>query len=377
MQENPNIEVIQDLDNIPTLNKPITRNTKTFFASIWFILIFGTLLTLASFFDLQISKIMTAGTLPDGQYFSTNQFGLFFETIGSAPIWIMSAIATTIFFWNVVRELKHGIKIPVAILLAILVVAILYFFFSDIFKYVLEKVDAKEYADTIYVMAIKILLATIFGGMLILLWKNIKPETTKILIKWAIVILCVAAFYLLINFLKGPIGRVRFRAMNAIGDNVAYANFTNWWVINGDRAIFGLPSDACKSFPSGHTFSAGVIYTLICLPHLIPSMNKLWTKIAIWSGCIVYTGAVAISRIVVGAHFFSDVLFGGTIAFLATILFREIFVDKCAHFIALKELSFKSKAKKFAPTEAERKECSDIAKEEKQDLKQAAKDLKK
>ena len=43
---------------------------------------------------------------------------------------------------------------------------------------------------------------------------------------------------------------------------------------------------------------------------------------------ITYTGMVAVSRIIVGAHFFSDVLMGGTIAFVSMIIFREIFICK-------------------------------------------------
>ena len=43
---------------------------------------------------------------------------------------------------------------------------------------------------------------------------------------------------------------------------------------------------------------------------------------------IFYTGAVALSRIVAGAHYMSDVLFGGTMAFLFMILFKEILKGK-------------------------------------------------
>lgn len=44
---------------------------------------------------------------------------------------------------------------------------------------------------------------------------------------------------------------------------------------------------------------------------------------------------VAISRIVVGAHYMSDVTFGGTIAFLCFVIAREIFICKGSHFFAL------------------------------------------
>lgn len=332
-------------ENVSRMLKPVSTNTKTLVATLWFVIVFAMTLLVLSIYDYELSLYLTKGTLAPGEYFSTSQFGLFFEAMGSAPIWIFGAIAATIFFWNFVRLDNKALRVIFGIIFAAVSVVVLYMFFSDLFKYVLEKVNAKAYGDEIYVIALKLMLAASIGAMLILLWKNVKPETTKILLKWAIVIVCVAAFYLLITVLKGPIGRMRFRTMNYLG----YNDYTDWFEINGAREIGGLPSDACKSFPSGHTFSAGVIYTIICLPHLLPSWNKKWVKAVVWIASIAFTGTVAVSRIVVGAHFATDVLFGGTIAFLATILFREIIVDNCKHFKALGQL-FKGR-KKNLPAE--------------------------
>ena len=50
---------------------------------------------------------------------------------------------------------------------------------------------------------------------------------------------------------------------------------------------------------------------------------------------MVITMLVAISRIVVGAHYMSDVTFGGTFAFVSFIIMREIFICKGSHFFAL------------------------------------------
>ena len=153
------------------------------------------------------------------------------------------------------------------------------------------------------------------------------------------------AGYLIIHFVKGPVGRMRFRTMNAAGDT-EFTQFTNWWVSNGKRKPYSaeagsalvLPSDQCKSFPSGHTYSAGLIYTLICLPDLVKSIgDKKWTRPVIYAVTIAFTGIVAISRIAAGAHYMSDVLFGGTLSFLFMMIGREIFIFKGAHFKALFE----------------------------------------
>ena len=62
----------------------------------------------------------------------------------------------------------------------------------------------------------------------------------------------------------------------------------------------------------------------------LPQCNALG-RIVCWVVPILYTGIVAISRIMVGAHYFSDVLFGGTIVFLGVIIGREIFICKGSH----------------------------------------------
>ena len=95
--------------------------------------------------------------------------------------------------------------------------------------------------------------------------------------------------------------------------------------------------DSCKSFPSGHTFSAAVIYSLLCLPSLFDKLNKPWIKALFYVGTIGYTAFVAISRILVGAHYMSDVLMGGTIAFVAAMLGKEMFVDGFKHFKCFKK----------------------------------------
>ena len=65
--------------------------------------------------------------------------------------------------------------------------------------------------------------------------------------------------------------------------------------------------------------------------------DKKWTRPVIYAVTIAFTGIVAISRIAAGAHYMSDVLFGGTLSFLFMMIGREIFIFKGAHFKALFE----------------------------------------
>lgn len=120
----------------------------------------------------------------------------------------------------------------------------------------------------------------------------------------------------LVDLMKGLWGRVRFRSMEA-----PYAEFTPWYVING--------FNGSHSFPSGHTAGAGVSYQLMLLPFVSEKCRK--HKTALFVTAFVFTSVVAFTRLVMGAHFLSDVTVGGTISFSCTLLgmaFYEKFSEK-------------------------------------------------
>ena len=102
-------------------------------------------------------------------------------------------------------------------------------------------------------------------------------------------------------------GRVRFRDLLKDGN---YARFTAWYHPNG---ITGN-----KSFPSGHTASAATAYLMMLLPYA----SKKWKKAYYVCFIIpfVHTSVVAYTRLVMGAHYLSDVTMGGTICFTVVII---------------------------------------------------------
>ncbi len=98
-------------------------------------------------------------------------------------------------------------------------------------------------------------------------------------------------------------GRIRFRDL---AEN--YSNFSAWYVPNG---ITGN-----QSFPSGHASMSFIMMVLFVL-----FMDQAFYKRIILKGLIISWGlAVSISRVVIGAHFTSDVLFGAMII-IVTYLF--------------------------------------------------------
>ncbi len=125
--------------------------------------------------------------------------------------------------------------------------------------------------------------------------------------KGALAALCSLILILLcVELLKNIFGRVRFRDMAE-----PFTQFTQWYVINGPTSH--------KSFPSGHTANAAAI---LCLTL---TAQKKRTRQLIWGLGILYTIAMAVSRILAGAHFASDVLAGGLIGVFCVLLSRKLF----------------------------------------------------
>lgn len=334
-----------------------TNKKKTIISLVLCLVIIAALLVVASFFDLQISDILTNGSLLDGEYISSSAFALFFEAVGSCALYIMVAIAGVIAFWYGIRLNKgKALRFIVGFVGALMILIGFFMTFKDIFEYVGEFIgarltesgannvlidDAAELATSLYIQLICLVMAVLSAIVLIKAWKKVSKADNDRYIWWAIAIVCTVAFYLIVHFVKSPIGRVRYRTMNYLNN---FDLYTPWYVINGKRNMLDLVatdaietkydfvSDACKSFPSGHTFSAGMVYTLLALPYLNEKFATKRARFALWASCITYTGIVAISRIVAGAHYMSDVLVGGSLAFGGAMIAREIFVCKGLHF---------------------------------------------
>lgn len=333
--------------------------------------VFVCLLVIASFFDLEISKALTKGSLKAGEYYSDNEFALFFEVAGGSVVYLAGGIASLIlltaslrmvdgqsFFF--IKELKgiayKIIKIILIIGFSAFAVYEMYAFFHDAFKYTdryiqdaVNGTGASFSLDSGYLTAVQVVFAIIFSGLIFALLLKIKREDIFTLIKFAALILIVEALYLVfVGLIKGPIGRMRYRTMNAIGD---FSYYTPWYKINGARNAITIPgwavipsggtpsasilvgaaSDTCKSFPSGHTYCAAMSFALVCLPDMFERFKKTYIKALCWVIPAVYTVTVAVTRIVVGAHFLSDVLIGGTLAFTLIMILREALILKGAH----------------------------------------------
>lgn len=333
-----------------------------------FLAVFAALITVASLYDLQISRFMTKGSLGKGEYYSSNQFALFFEVMGDSVVYIAGGTAAVIIAnfalkmcegerFLFVRSLKGLAYKIVKWVFAIGFSAFAAYEFYETCHNVFKYTDRYLYAatdgtafslDSPHLVAVQVVFALAIFALVFALIAKINSQNIKKLVKVAIIILFVEAMYLLlVGLIKTPVGRMRYRAMNAIDD---FSYYTAWYKLNGARHVGADGSiiksyadeselllgvtDTCKSFPSGHTYCAAMSFALICLPDLFESFSKKWVKVICRTVPAAYTITVAVCRIVVGAHFLSDVLIGGTLSFTLTVIAREVVVLKCSHFKA-------------------------------------------
>jgi membrane-associated phospholipid phosphatase len=137
-------------------------------------------------------------------------------------------------------------------------------------------------------------------------WRNYRS------ISAIITILAILNPLLFVQITKLFFGRVRFRDLA-----LDYSNFSPWYIPQGVTGNY--------SFPSGHA-AMGWMF----LPLLILVRELQWKdirKIIVILLVIGWGLFVVLSRIVVGAHYASDVLFPTEFAAIITILFyRKFFV---------------------------------------------------
>lgn len=315
----------------------MTQRKKTLLSVCLFILIFGGLLITATFTDLQVSQILTKNVLPRGQYYTEHIFGAVFESIGTIPEYFVGALMVQIVFLYIRRFTKAGAGKTALECGALFVIFGLYaMWYNELFDYIFRHFDLPE-GRPAYIWGIVVflgLLTAVFGTLAA---NNFSDESVKKLLKFAFVTMgAILLAMAIVQILKIPFGRMRYRSMNTIDD---FSGFTRWYIAGGQpdkewmRATFGT-SDAFKSFPSGHTRSAAATFYLATMADVLGVKDKR-KKAALWIFALVFTGTVAISRIMVGAHFFSDVLIGGTIGFTCAVLSKEFFINHCENIKAL------------------------------------------
>ena len=169
--------------------------------------------------------------------------------------------------------------------------------------------------------AVALLLLGAVSALAVRLARGVPPRELRRLAGFLLFV--VAAENLLVAGLKELWGRPRMRMLAA----TPQATFQPWWVIgSGQRealAAHGIPAEEFRSFPSGHTASAACAMAVVALPAARADLAR-WRGRLFWLSALIPT-AVACSRVIMGAHFLSDVAGGYTVTFLVILAASWLF----------------------------------------------------
>lgn len=273
---------------------------------LFFYLVAIVMMVVASFFDLKIDTILNNPTEP---------FSLWFYATGEMPARLVLPLAGVVIFY--LSEKTIG-----KLFGAIACMGGSAYLGTHISSYMFKDEYNLEFG---IVFGIGIGVVTMMAGKYI----KIPNALKKPLLVFAYAGIAVMAVEVgIVEVVKIFWGRPRFRAMKEIGD---FSIFQQWYQFNGDKykplfeAAFEHPSNEVKSCPSGHTASAAVSYLTMLMPFCF---NKFKNKKTLcFCVAFLYTGIVAFTRMVLGAHFLSDVTIGAIITFTVTIVVMAI-IDK-------------------------------------------------
>lgn len=133
----------------------------------------------------------------------------------------------------------------------------------------------------------------------------------------AVFLLVVFADILVVNLIKIPWGRPRMRLV-AVDERVC---FLPWWQPGTDLrdalVAAGVAAEEFKSFPSGHTANASALMLLCLLPKLSSKLEGRQT--ALFLTGFIWAALVALSRIIMGAHYLTDTMAGFAVGLISLI----------------------------------------------------------
>ncbi|MHA1266462.1 MAG: phosphatase PAP2 family protein [Candidatus Helarchaeota archaeon] len=228
-------------------------------------------------YDLQISMSIVD---------QTNPFGIFGADYGEQPGYTIIGIALAVLIGSAFSDIKQQKIVPLilsGLLLSLFAVG-----------FIIDSESLIEYGGFIGFPVLFFTLVT-FN-------KDWRPYRTIAII---IIFLALINPVLFVSITKPLCGRIRYRDLLTLG----FENYTPWYLPPG-------PSLEHASFPSGHTAMGWML-----LPLLIPLRDKQLAIKVIGNVLIIGWGVfVALSRVLIGAHFASDVLFSTGVAFVAMIL---------------------------------------------------------
>ncbi len=256
----------------------MTRIKKNYYLFSAFMIVFGIIgILIGSFYDLQISRTI---------YVKNEIFSSLIEAVCFFPIYMPAIL---LFILLTEKTNKLFLKAIFTVISIIGNVIMLY-----VGLHYLEKREMVIVPSYLSIPALTLLSVAVFLYVTRLL-KNASEETLKKLMYFSI----IGSIYLLWELLfaqslKFLAGRPRFEEI--LNDSSLY--FADW---------YNFTRQGGSSFPSGHTAQSCAIFLILFLPLLFRKYEKK-TPVFMFSSAL-YVIVTALSRIILGKHFLSDVSF--------------------------------------------------------------------
>lgn len=269
------------------------------------ILLFGIAIIcicVGSIYDYQISCLL---------FHVDTTFGKIFAAYGQLPTTLGSAMIGFLLFYVTERKMK------VTTCLAYL---------GAIFSYVMATMMA--ISEPIMYLDLPVIIGGILGVLEIigvsyltyLLTRHVDRHMLKKFL--AFLAFVIYGQMLIINVLKMMAARPRMRMIAVTPE----AHFQAWWEFGTTMkdqlmTTLSIASEEFKSFPSGHAGCSAVAMVYCVIPCLLKKSNG---NIIFYLG-LAFTLVVMVSRIIMGAHFLTDVAFGFTVTAMLIFIGNDIF----------------------------------------------------
>ena len=172
-----------------------------------------------------------------------------------------------------------------------------------------------------YVIVIIPECAAVVGGYFLFKdWKN----KNMWIIFCIIIVLLLIALLVIIPTIKDNMHRPRYRLLKTL-DETNVIKFKKWWEpfkeYNEVKDLYA--HDNFKSYPSGHTAEASILFVPITFLPLAHDKFKKVQMPAFYGACGLVV-LVALARILAAAHFLSDVSWGAFIMLTLLLIANEI-----------------------------------------------------
>lgn len=262
------------------------------------IIVWSVLAGFFAFTDLQISQSIVN---------QNSTWALFLQQYGELPGLLIIAIGIFVYSFQIQAETKFIFTAANIISIFGEAATLIYFIYVLLFNVTGSYSVFNEHRVIIAIISL------IFSASVVYTFRTKEIKVSELVRNVSKIIVALAFFgYLIcIQLVKFFWGRIRFRDLDPL-----VSNFTGWYVPNGINGH--------QSFPSGHAAMGWML-----LPLFLLALNKnKFVKVFILLLIAAWATAVALSRVVIGAHYASDVTFGAfyiIITFL--VLVKKYFSD--------------------------------------------------